>query len=229
MTSTAQDPSPEPVAVGQEGRTRSAARRILTHLGRWWSTAALLLGAALVALVIGPFTHPDRGAPQVVLLGLVQETWLGLLAVLGLVLLSVAAPALVHRVLTLVGARGGWRDAPTWLAISAVGAFWVLAWMPVAFVLALSSEETRTIATVDGHELVVSRVQTMSGDNEMQAGFRSGLLVDFDATGDLERRGPVGPLSDWTFTVSVQGDGVVVRYGGGDDAGVLRLSRPTDG
>ena len=166
-------------------------------------------------MLCAPAPGHAEGA-EVVLFGFGQAVWQLAGFALGLLLLSVAIPVSMRR-LAIVTHRGpGWRATAVIVPLLLILAFWFVATWPLLIIVSLSMDTYRTVGVVDGRDLVVSQHAPLNFENELDAGFRDGLVVDFDATGDLAASSPSTDItgSDWTFTVSVHPRTVVITYSG---------------
>lgn len=216
---------------GSSPASREAAERRIGAptsrrlLRRFWPLLMLVLAIALVWTMSGRLTRVPYPSTELVLFGITGRTWDVLLVTAGLVMITIGIPALSYQLTILARLRSAWRETITVLIAAAICLPWVFIGPFLLFMLGASYEETRTIGTVDGHELVVRQHAPLNIETEVQAGFRTGLFVTFDATGGTDAASPTTPISGWSFKVTVHRQTVTVHYSGAD-SGNLILPRP---
>lgn len=219
---------PEPASLQnlEEDRAPTPGRQRRRRFARrYWPLLTLVLGVGLVLAMDARVRLSPYPSNELVLFGATEVTWEWLTLALGLVLVAIAIPVLVHRLTVICRVSPANRELITGLAAAAIGGLCLLSFFPIFFMIGLSYDETRTVAVVDGRELVVSQHAPLNFENYLQAGFRSGLFVDFTATGDTNAHAPTTSISTWSFRVRVHPHTVTIDYDG-TSTGQLTVPRP---
>jgi hypothetical protein len=191
---------------------------------RWpWRVGA----GGVTALYASTLVYPRAAEPLVVLFGIDGYGWSFLFGVATALLTAAFIGGVVHLI---TRNRDGWWAGLSRALTAALLALGLLAGFPLALLGGVLSFKNsyREVGTVDGHAIVVQQFAGWRGADFLDAWYRDGPLVSFDAQNDSYLRRTFTDIRSWNFQMTTTATTVVVHYRSTDhpeQAGTLTLPR----
>lgn len=218
-------PSARATATAAVGADDPENRPVRERL-RWpWRVGA----GAVCALYASTLLYPRAGQPLVVLFNIDGYGWSFLFGAATALLTAAFIGGIVHL---LTRHRRGPLGIVLREITPALLAIGLLAGVPFALLGGTLSFKNsyRDVGVVDNHTIVVQQFTGWRGADSLDAGYRNGPLVSFNARADTSLRRTFTDIGSWHFSVTTTATTVSVHYRSTDhpsQSGTLTFQRNT--